>query len=368
MNKGRVLVLGAYGDANIGDDLLLEMVIDLLLTNGFHSNKIIVAGRRSSYMSKLFDGIKVIKLARVRFVRSDYVILGGGTQFFSFSSQPKIENRIKVYLKILFQDPIILYEILKSGFRPKLKVIKIAMSIGLGPFYNQISENRIKSKLSSFDQIFCRDSQSLFYCEKWGISAQLTADLCLSDLFRQKYSNDHKFSAGSKKVIGIVLRDWIQNDNGEIINTKMLDYISENDDHIVKIFIFSKFKDSKLIGRIYESGLVGEENIHVWDPDTGDFKTYLKTISFCDIIITTRYHAAIFALNYSIPAICLAIDPKLKYLVQEVDGFTYCEIGDIQYLSKFINEIFLRYSQIQLDVYNSYVELNKRSNTIFTIF
>ncbi|GAB2989229.1 hypothetical protein GCM10027284_02190 [Cyclobacterium sediminis] len=369
MNRKIVLVKGAYGDANIGDDLLLEIVIEALNIQGFNNSNIVVTAKNSNYMTNKFSNIKVISPARSRFVNSHYLILGGGTQFFSFKKVPvNKKNKFGIYFNIIINDFGIIFDFLKSKFSKKLDSKKIALGIGLGPFHNENKENKVKSELASFSQVLCRDKQSLYYCEKWGVKSELIADMCLSDLFRKRYPYHHFLNQNKKKVLGIVLRDWIQNDSGNIINNQIFEIISEFSEFEVKLFVFSKIKDKELISHIRTNNIVNEDNFYIWDPDSDDFSNYLNKINLCDFIITSRYHAAIFALNFNIPTICLAIDPKLKFLSQEVNGFSYCEISDIPDLRKLILKQLPIYNQIQKEIANSYTLLNKRANKILNIF
>lgn len=370
MNKKKVIIKGAYGDANIGDDLLLDMVLSFLFIQGIKpQNVMITCNNKSHYIKKHFKHIKVISTTSAKFTSCDYYILGGGTQFFAFKNDINVvKNRITIYFNIIIKDPSLILSIIKSKLVKQKHANKIALGIGLGPFYNTKMQEVVKNQLATFNKIYCRDFKSLDYCNRWGINAILSADLCLSDLFKKKYFKNHELSKSETKTIGVVLRDWTQNNDGNIINEKMFQFIENYKKHKIKIFIFSNSKDAELITLITDRGIVDPDDLHIWNPCESNFKNYLDIFNLCDLIITSRYHAAIFAVNYNIPTICLAIDPKLKYLVDEVKGFRYCPIDEIESIPIHIDNIIRNYFMIQKSISASYIILNKRANIIQDMF
>lgn len=366
MNK-KIVIQGAYGDANIGDDLLLDMIIRLLKQKGFKSNNFVIAGNKATYLTEKFDKIKVVTTSSGKYVNCDYFILGGGTQFFSFKKVSIPKNKLKIYFNVIKADPFILIRFIRSKLGLNRESRKIALGIGLGPFLDSKVENNVRNRLLNFEEVVCRDFKSMEYCRKWGVNSTLSADLCLSDLYSQNYSQYHTLSKSPKKIIGVVIRDWIQNGNGDIINGKIFDLIKDNKCYTFKIFIFSRKKDAELVSRINQLETFQKENIHIWNPEKSTFKKYLKIFNLCDLVITSRYHAAIFALNYGIPTICLAIDPKLKFITEEVEGFSYCEIEDMENIPSQIETVFMNYNEIQSSIYLSYKALNIRANKVFEL-
>ena len=367
MTNKKIVIQGAYGDENIGDDLLLDMIIRLLKQKGFKSNNFVIAGNKASYLTEKFQEIKVVTPSSGKYVNCDYFILGGGTQFFSFKKVSVPQNKLKIYFNVIKADPLIIIRIIRSKLGLNCEAQKIALGIGLGPFLDSNVENNVKNRLLKFEEVLCRDFKSMEYCRKWGVNSTLSADLCLSDLYSQNYSHYHTLSKSPKKIIGVVIRDWIQNGNGDIINEKVLDLIKNNKCYTFKVFIFSRKKDAKLASRISQLETIQKENFHIWNPEKSSFKKYLEIFNLCDLVITSRYHAAIFALNYGIPTICLAIDPKLKFITEEVKGFSYCEIEDMENIPSQIEAVFMNYKKIQNSIYSSYKVLNARANKVFEL-
>ncbi|WP_293938726.1 polysaccharide pyruvyl transferase family protein [Sphingobacterium sp. UBA5996] len=361
-----VIIKGAYGDANVGDDLLLEMVMSLLDKVKERNFDIKIVCRSAPYLQKKYREVKFISLAASKFESPDIYILGGGTQFFSFENPEKVspaKSRFSIYMKSIFKEPTLLAKYILSIFsKNKKESLQLALGVGLGPFETSSIEEKVKKQMKSFFKIYPRDHASKEFLEKWGLSNwSLSADLCLTDIFKDKYPIDHVKRDEIK--LGIVLRDWSHNDIGKVINDKVLDWTLSLGSIKHSLFIFSKLKDNSLIERVRRD--YNKLKTTIWDPEIDDFYDFLKELNSCDILITSRYHTAIFALNLGIPTICLGIDPKLKILCDEVDGFYHWQHHEsMAVIDKFVESIKHDYSNHVLKVNNSYRVLNGRANSM----
>lgn len=96
---------------------------------------------------------------------------------------------------------------------------------------------------------------------------------------------------------------------------------------------------------------------------------YLRELSLNDIIITSRYHAAIFGLCYSIPVICLSIDPKLDHLVEEVPGFSIWKPKEtMEHISELVNNALKNYDESLVNISESYSRMNERAEKSINFF
>ncbi|MBB2954363.1 polysaccharide pyruvyl transferase family protein [Sphingobacterium faecium] len=366
-----VTIKGAYGDANVGDDLLLEMVMELLKqVNPLYEIKIVC--KKEKYLTEMYNDVEFLSLAASKFERSDIYILGGGTQFFSFENSNKKNNfssKLTLYAKAILLEPMLIYRLLRSKFRKHSDYsLKIALGIGLGPFESLSDELPVRKQLEEYDKIFCRDRLSKAYLEKWQVEDYFFgADLCLTDLFRKKYELRHYREPNAPLQIGIVLRSWSHSDVGNIINDKILNWLSTQNFGKVKIFLFSKDKDEDLVAKITSLKDIQIEELIVWHPMDYTFENFYSCLNECDVLLTSRYHAAIFAVNLSIPTVCLGIDPKLQALSDEVNGFYYWNAEDeISDIDINIENISSTYSEHQDQIRNSYQILNTRANSMIT--
>jgi polysaccharide pyruvyl transferase WcaK-like protein len=129
--------------------------------------------------------------------------------------------------------------------------------------------------------------------------------------------------------------------------------------------VFSEAKDDVLVQKARKRIDLGIKELIVWHPLKYKFEEFYAYLNECDILITSRYHAAIFALNLGIPTICLGIDPKLKALCDEVNGFYYWDPKeDIQVVDNYVQNIRNDYELHQENIKMSYNHLNTRANAM----
>jgi len=254
-----------------------------------------------------------------------------------------------------------LFKALNSVVKRSRKPIKIALGIGLGPFYSKKKELEIKQKLQGFEFLCCRDFSSVGYCDSWNIPSLFGSDLCYLPFFKKRYNFNHVKSGNSKLQIGIVLRDWHHNDLGNKINGAIFEWIRLNN-HLydISFFVFSNIKDSSLIHKL--KNIEGLKNKYIWDPATLSTSSFFEKMNSMDIFLTSRFHTAIFASIFCIPTICLIIDPKLSNLTKEIDGFFDWEADDsIQKLDDMINNIKENYDNYQSSISVSSEKLRQRA-------
>jgi polysaccharide pyruvyl transferase WcaK-like protein len=362
--RRKVLIFGAYGEGNIGDDLLLDTIVSWLNEKGV-SEDIYIAADHPDYLRQLYPKYNVISKICARYFEADLIILGGGTQFFSFNGGgAKKSNKLKTIFSVFRKEPKVMIQLLKRLVNRKSDQRKIALGLGLGPFEEKGSENVVRSQLSNFDKVYCRDIFSFELCQKFNINSALVADICFSRFFSDKYLMLHTFVCTEKPSIGIVLRDWSHNSVGDSINNKIATWIEDNmQNYDISIFIFSHIKDHKLLRKFREDFSL---EIHVWDPNTDTFQNYLDKIANMDLLITSRFHAGVFGANFGIPTICLNLDPKLYYLTKMIDSFYLLEAEqELTDLNTLVDYVFKNYSDIQSNIINSVKSIASKSDAQF---
>jgi len=338
----KVIIRGAYGEENFGGDLLLD-VIDYWTQNVFIDAKIYVGTKKNNYFKKKYPNFIEISKLDALTKKCDYFILGGGTQFFDYKNDRISKKKLSRFDTLINTKPkIVFMYFLRKVFPIQSK--KIALGLGIGPFDTDNYKTFIPEQLKDFSKVYLRDSYSAEICNELSISNRLAADLCFSSDFKKRYPFEHDRIDSPKRKIGIVLRSWNHDEKGDLINLKMFNWIQENSDLEIEIFIFAKTEDIKVTKKMSQLNV----KINVWEPKISDFNTYLESLSLMDVIITSRYHAAVFGAIFKIPTICLGIDPKLKHLVDQVDAFTYIEAKeDFSRIQQYILETFEDYNGIQ---------------------
>jgi len=84
----------------------------------------------------------------------------------------------------------------------------------------------------------------------------------------------------------------------------------------VTFISFSKDYDQCWIDKLINN----KENYACWDPDLMCVDDFFKLLSGYDIIITARYHGAVFASLLSRPFICIEIEQKLSLVADIYKG------------------------------------------------
>lgn len=361
----KIAIYGAYGEGNIGDDLLLDTIITWLKKKSLKS-EVLISANEKEYLEKLYPQQKIISKIKTQYANPDLFVLGGGTQFFSFkNSQNKKSNKLSTASRIFRNNPSLVFDILRSKIKEKKsKKHKIALGVGLGPFEEANSDRIVKEKLGDFDMVYCRDQFSFDICKKHQINSELVADICFSDYFRRKYPFRHVRNINNKPQVGVILRDWKHNAIGEVINNKIIKWIDDNNEtYNISIFLFSYIKDQEIRNRLAQNEFA---EVNVWNPNKNNFYEFLENFSKMDALITSRFHAGVFGANFEIPTICLGIDPKLYYLKEEIEGFCYFQSDqEVEDLNKYLNDFFSNYNIKQLEIKKSAEKLTLRANNLF---
>ena len=194
MNSSKVYIRGAYGPGNLGDDILMLCVINILKKR-FQESDIAVGVDHPAIAKNFNPRIKWLHIKEP--VKADLVVLGGGGQFFSFIPPSKKASSVSLKVSKLFKS-IKAQTDLKStllrlyvGMRGGIDKIYFhrrlaAFCIGLGPFDGGGKLlTRAVSVINRCDYISVRDGTSQQHCNTFGKSDVdvYTDPTLLSDLW-----------------------------------------------------------------------------------------------------------------------------------------------------------------------------------------
>ncbi|MCQ6261987.1 polysaccharide pyruvyl transferase family protein [Alcanivorax sp. MM125-6] len=302
------LIKGAYGAANIGDDLLLLSVVELLKKR---KQRIAVITKPNSYISRFFDGydISFYDLDSPVEIKTKKIIWGGGTQIYEFHGRELFFKKVLAYIK----KPSLIARRLKLRDGPKVDFEKqIMLGVGLGPFHDQESEVKNLSKLKNINYVCVRDELSYCYAAKVVENSRLKKihDLCLIDNSRYEIALPKPKKKYPKKI-GMILRDWRYSSDVQAHAHKILDFCKKNRDFEYTFFFFGPDPYcKKVIGSNYE--------IISWNPDDNmDYKLFLAKMKSMDCIVSSRYHGLIFSIILQVPAIAIKIEDKLTQAARD---------------------------------------------------
>ncbi len=319
MKKYKIIIRGGYGLTNFGDDALMYILIKKLMEH-YHNEDIALLCKSSSYIKKLIPSCTILDSRKNDiYAKTDIILYGGGTQFYSFSGTSSKQRLLKYIINpSLFVKKLLLK--IKRNSIPKIILYKEdietkstgAIGIGVGPFEgNNFTEEETKKLFLKMDFIAVRDIYSINKCKIWGLEkTQHFSDLCY--LFDNKDLNISEQNINSKvKSIGIIVRDWPHTDKGSAYYTKIEPLIHKlkNNGYNVNIIIFAKGRDSFWLER-----LKNVQNVIQWNPDKQTINEFITTLNLFDLFISARYHGAIFSALLNKPFISISVEQKLDMI------------------------------------------------------
>jgi len=306
MIKVNIGIRGAYGEQNFGDDALMLFLYKWSLNNNLDINFI---GRDSSYVYNLISKEKYILKTKSHRYHFEKLILGGGTQFFSFDKTPKKENKFKLF----FSNPHefflkLKYFIEKKFIYKQLNYDEIfSVGIGLGPFVSNSKQEILASEqILLMKGLYVRDNYSFNYAKSINANSFLGTDICfLPDIYNfkkyQKISNEIK-------RIGIIVRDWNYSEVGGSYLKEVLKYTKKlsEDGYEIEFICFKDEPNSEK--EIIDLGF----KIVKWNPLEKELEDFVQVLSTFDLFISARFHGIIFGALLNIPSIAIEVEPKLR--------------------------------------------------------
>lgn len=296
----RVLISGYYGFDNLGDELILKVLVDELKARAV---KITVLSQNPRKTAADY-GVDAIK--RTSFIdivdalASANLFISGGGGLFQDATGPMsaIYYGGLIHLAQFFEVPVVFW------------------AQGVGPLNKSLSQKMTASALRKCEEILVRDEKSALLVERLtGEKPAITADPVW--LLKLKRKNGEKPDAtGNHKPcrIGISLRPW-----HELTETRLdaladcLNTFAEQQSGPVefKLLPFQKKEDTTLLAR-FSQKLRNNDHISTRLLEPTDV---LEGMSDCDLIFGMRFHSLILGLLYGIPVYGLVYDPKVASLL-----------------------------------------------------
>lgn len=314
----KIFLWGYYGSKNVGDDLLLSLLLNFLSKYDNVKIQVVVSEIYKEYelyknvdflllpghkSSKRFIALKNIILYIKAIKNNDLVIFGGGTSLFE-TDKTKFKPLITKYIIFLFNT--ILYK------RPILH-----LGVGIGTVKTRIGKFCLKKILNNSDHINLREKES--YIKALSLTkntdkVSLGGDLAYLCSFTPKEKN-------VSYNIGISLFQYygyISEDNSKI--GEFYDFCKRYIECIlakhnnVKIHLFSfqtdkGGKDEQFNLKLKSEIISTRLHFHPYDSNTIKFIDNLKSMDLC---IGMRLHFLIISVLHGIPILGLNYQPKIK--------------------------------------------------------
>ena len=358
MKIKNILLKGAYGQPNFGDDILMMILNNYLKSNDYNFK--ILVPFKAKYIESLVL-LKNIQYYVDHQLDADFLIYGGGTQFYSFP-KTKMNSRL-LLVRSFYENPKEFFSYLKN--RKKRISLNVnadktmALGIGLGPFNGPNSFNAKKnalSKLRDMKYIMVRDKWSHSILQSNNILSTLANDLCFAPQNYLPFEIKDRVKQRKIKSITFILRDWPHtNDNIHI--EKCIRFIKKHEGK-------NKYKFKKIVLFANDSNcerLLLKEKIEYikWDPYTSNIQDFIDIIYDTDLVISSRYHGIILSAISKTLFIPIEVDPKLSLFTEDIYNqkigwkFPYNDLDlskEIEKLTKYSTE-YLSNADIKIEEY-----------------
>ena len=341
----KILVIGAYGEGNFGDDVLMHVVENILVRN-FPRSEIHFLTQQKN-LSRLLHRAGVVGREEAESNCYDFVVFGGGTQFYSFAPGgfKRMAIGIRSLLRRLLVRPAAPLASANTGGGWIGRVPHFGLGIGVGPFASRVHARHIADRLRRFDFVGVRDSASVEFGRRHGLpNFRVGADLCFSS-----YLNIHDCGdpadrppsvPGGKRKVAVIVRDWVHTREGGRYCRRLLDFCRRPHREIDFTFVvFAPERDRQWLERLSHENLP----VILWRSNEGRIGRFLDQLRAFDGFITARYHGAVFAALLGKPTICVEVEQKLRMATEQIPEFLLWRRNfDVSELQMLVDSLFTR--------------------------
>lgn len=322
MNKKKILIIGWYGEGNIGDEAILQSIkndlerefdaeVSALSTRVEYTKRIqnIKAVSHMPLSMKSFVlnflNFKKFKPALEAIKNSDIILLGGG----GFLSDWSYFNPFN-WLK---------YIVIAKHFGKKTMLY----AIGAGPFRTKFGKFCVRFVVNKYiDKITVRDEESRDWLEKAGVTKEITisGDPVIGLSYDKSVLN---LELKDKQRICFVLNPYLKEKNPkkyENLESSLVEYLRTFSENKYEL-LFLPFENSKDYefnkGLIEKSGVEAKLVNLELDPNTT-----MNILSKSDLIVSLRLHGNIMAAACGTPFLPIVYHHKTAEFIKKL-GWEY---------------------------------------------
>lgn len=315
----KILYHGFYGFKNSGDDAFIEVcawggrkywnTTGNIFLSGNLPELIHPAGMIRDYKIRVLNRIPISILAS----KADCFVCAGGSLFTKCSGFSLIKNVLNI----------------RKFLNKKMRMGAIGVSVG--PFECAKDENDVKKCLQAIDFLALRDNRSYEYALSLDLPYEPVRAFDLAALLPQVYEgvdNQLKIKRVEQKIIGVSVCNYEsyvcpgEMNKERRRNKYLLELLSDipnEPDITLRFFIFNGHPligDEKITDEFigYLSAKFRIEKI----PYPGNVNETWSRISECDLVISTRLHACIFACYADVPFFLMEYHQKCVDFLKDV--------------------------------------------------
>lgn len=311
----KVIFSGYYGVRNSGDDAFIEVA-------AWGCNKFWKADEQIFIAKEL---PKIISPAKYIYAHRDYLNFARTIRDI-FSSDAFVSAGGSTFQSSLTLKDLRTYSKLKKKLG--IKGQSGAIGISLGPFKNMAAEKSTREYLKTLNFLALRDNTSYEMACSYDLPYKPVNAFDLAALLPNIYGHEQK-QQHQKSVIGISVCNYESYTNGDINKEKkrndficaLINSLKKNPTIKFRFFIFngnSKVGDEALTQQIIRAVNTSREFDFEIIPYQPEVKEMFKKISECDVLVSTRLHAGIFACFSHVPFFLLEYHRKCTDFLDDI--------------------------------------------------
>ena len=300
----KVLLFGHYGHGNFGDDLLMALVADQLKDNQAISLLAVGSTEDAEYIQRLCPYVESQSLADglSALGKYDRVLFGGGGTVFDYRSGLGLGYAIRKRAS----------DFRRYGLPKSLHGTRFAsIGLGLGPFADDRGERSAMNRLRYHDFVYTRDQQSYEIASRHQLN-HVTAshDICLFDSDAARQTRSGRGTTDGKPITFIVRDYKYGSDRNRYLDAclRAAEQLRSRG-HTIRWVSFQMHHDRPVLRAITQQ----HGTVWVWDPRSMPIEEGYRILADSEAIVTARMHGTYVAGLLGVPAVSIALHPKLRF-------------------------------------------------------
>ena len=335
-----VLLLGSYGQSNLGDDLLMWNYLELLRDRGYetiyvnaNTAEFIPKPVRSAYPNlHIIDTYHTTILNYIGFIKKvDCIVYGGGTLYKELYASTG-RSKYSVIIRMM-------------GFNVLAKLLGTKLyhlNIGIGSLKTGLGRVISKIALGAATMSIFRDQQSYDYAKNTLHIASDKIQKSTDGLFLNRvwekpwHQGSLRINKGAyRRVVGVNvlsdIPDWVDRAHYIQIMQQFVIELLDAGDYVVFVPLQHRFNprnDLAFIHETFDHILQNRNGYKIVEEAPIDLiSSYLQQ---CDLFIGMRFHSLLLATVNKVPFVAVAYDTKCWRFVEEVGYEHAIKLEDLE--------------------------------------
>lgn len=341
MKRKKILLLGSYGQSNLGDDLLMWNYLELLQEKGYR--EIYVNANTTKFIpgaiKEAFPNLHIVLTYEtslkeyVRLIRSvDCIVYGGGTLYKELYGSTG-RSPYSVITRLM-------------GFNVLARLLGTRvyhLNIGIGSLKTRTGRFITKRALMASTKTVFRDRESYEFARdtlgvplskiEQSVDGLFTNPIWRSAWHRKDLRIDRK---KYKRVVGVNILsdipDWVDRDHYIAIMRQFARSVLERGDYVVFIPFQTDFNPRNDLAFMTETfaDIMKKYKNHTLLEDV-PIDLIHSYMTQCDVLVGMRFHSLLLASACGVPFVAVAYDTKCWRFIKEI-GYSYAvKLENLQY-------------------------------------